>query len=298
MTIDPFGPGRKRLLGLAYRMLGSHTEAEDVLQDAWLRFHAVREVENRDALLTTIVTRLCLDRMKSAQARREIYVGPWLPEPVIDTDALSPDAATELADDLSFALLLTLERLKPAERAAFLLHDVFDLPFTQVSITLCRTEAACRQLASRARKAVCAGRPQPLQSAPSSADAHQRLLAAFGAATISGDVEALARLLHDDAVLLADGGGKVTTALNPIRGAERIARFFVGTARKFGSAVPDLRIEFGSVNCAPAILAWSGRKIEQILALSVQRERIAAVYAIRNPDKLAHLCPAGAMTDG
>lgn len=296
MTTDPFGPGRKRLLGLAYRMLGSRAEAEDVLQDAWLRFNAVREVENRDALLTTIVTRLCLDRMKSAQARREIYVGPWLPEPVTDTDALSPDAATELADDLSFALLLTLERLKPAERAAFLLHDVFDLPFTQVSATLGRSEAACRQLASRARKAVCAGRPQRLQSALSSGEAHQRLLAAFGVATASGDVEALTRLLHDDAVLLADGGGKVTTALNPIRGAERIARFFIGTARKFGPAVPDLRIEFGSVNGAPAILAWSGGKIEQIMMLALEGERIAAVYVVRNPDKLAHLHPAGAMT--
>lgn len=291
MTVDPFGPNRKRLLGLAYRMLGSRAEAEDVLQDAWLRFNAVRDVGNRDALLTTIVTRLCLDRLKSARARREVYVGPWLPEPVMDGHALSPDTATELADDLSFALLLALELLTPAERAAFLLHDVFDMPFSEVSTVLGRNEAACRQLASRARKAVQAQRP-PSQP---SAEAHSRLLAAFGMATASGDVEALARLFHEDAVLLADGGGKVTTALNPIHGADRIARFFIGVLRKFGGNMPDLRTVIAVFNGQPGIAIWSGEHMDQVLTIATDGERICAVYVVRNPEKLALLQGSGAL---
>tara|TARA_B110001454_G_scaffold215399_1_gene236790 strand:+ start:20 stop:913 length:894 start_codon:yes stop_codon:yes gene_type:complete len=285
MQADPFGPSRGRLLGLAYRMLGSRSEAEDVLQDAWLRFNAVREVDNRDALLTTIVTRLCLDRLKSARVRREAYVGPWLPEPVADTQALAPDAATELADDLSFALLLTLERLKPAERAAFLLHDVFDMPFTQVAATLGRSEPACRQLAARARKAVQAGGPM----ARPPVEAHQRLLAAFGMAVTSGDVAALTALFHEDAVLLADGGGKVLAARNAITGADRIARFFIGTVRKYGSDMPPLRIELAKINGIPAIVARAGEDIDQMLQVAVRDDRIEAVYVVRNPDKLGWL---------
>lgn len=282
---DPFGSSRKRLLGLAYRMLGSRIEAEDVLQDAWLRFSAVRAVESRDALLTTIVTRLCLDRLKSAKARREVYVGPWLPEPIVDAVSLAPDAATELADDLSFALLLALERLSPAERAAFLLHDVFDMPFAKVADTLGRQEAACRQLAARARKAVrqerCATR--------ATADAHRRLLAAFGMAAASGDIDAITALLRDDAVFLADGGGKVMSALNPIRGADRIARFFVGIIGKIGSNPSDLEAEPLDVNGMPGILVRVGGAVDQVLTIDTDGTHITAVYVVRNPDKLRNL---------
>ena len=139
---DPIGPYRRRLLGLGYRMLGSRTDAEDVVQDAYLRFVGAQDVHNPEAFLVTVVTRLCLDRLKSAKAQREIYVGPWLPEPIFDAEGLLPDAATELADDLSFALMLALERLSPLERAAFLLHDVFDRPFSEIAQMLERTEAA------------------------------------------------------------------------------------------------------------------------------------------------------------
>src|ERR1700755_3528759 len=142
---DPLAPHRGRLLGLAYRMLGSRSDAEDVVQDAYLRYAGAKDVRNTEAFLVTIVTRLCLDRLKSARARREGYVGPWLPAPVFDAEVLSGEAATELADDLSFALMLALDRLSPLERAAFLLHDVFDRPFSDVAQTLDRTEAACRQ---------------------------------------------------------------------------------------------------------------------------------------------------------
>src|SRR5712672_898940 len=167
---DPLAPHRGRLLGLAYRMLGSRSDAEDVVQDAYLRFAGAPDVHNPEAFLVTVVTRLCLDRLKSAKAQREIYVGPWLPEPVFDAEGLAADAATELADDLSFALLLALDRLSPLERAAFLLHDVFDMPFTDVARTLERTEAACRQLATRARQAVRKERPAP----PAPAESHAK----------------------------------------------------------------------------------------------------------------------------
>lgn len=288
MHIDPLAPDRNRLLGLAYRMLGSRVEAEDVLQDAWLRFSAARDVCDRSALLTTIVSRLCLDRLRSAQARREAYVGPWLPEPISDADSLLPDAATELADDISFALLLALERLSPLERAAFLLHDVFDMRFAEVAETLERSEVACRQLASRARKAVRAERPVPRADAHS----HQRLLSAFAVATASGDTAALTALLREDAVLLADGGGKVISALNPIRGADRVARFMIGVMRKRDTQAMDLRIEQRSINGAHGIVAWNGTQIVQILTILPDGDRIEAVYIVRNPDKLGGLADA------
>jgi RNA polymerase sigma-70 factor (ECF subfamily) len=285
MTADPLGPDRKRLLGLAYRMLGSRADAEDVLQDAWLRFSAARDVRDRSALLTTIVSRLCLDRLRSSRTRREAYIGPWLPEPVADAEALMPDAATELADDISFALLLALERLSPLERAAFLLHDVFDVPFADVAATLERSEAACRQLASRARKAVHAERP----AVRTDEQAHLRLLTAFGAAVTSGDTAALTALLREDAILLTDGGGKALAALNPILGADKIARFMIGVMRKAQTKAMNLRIERRSINGTYGIVAWSGKQIVQILSVVPDDETIAAVYIVRNPDKLAAL---------
>src|SRR3954449_7345926 len=175
---DPLAPHRGRLLGLAYRMLGSRSDAEDVVQDAYLRFAGAQDIHNAEAFLVTVVTRLCLDRLKSARAQREVYVGPWLPEPVCDAEGLSPEAATELADDLSFALLLALDRLSPMERAAFLLHDVFDTPFSEIAAMLGRSEEACRQLATRARRAVRDERPLPAARP----DNHARLLTAFGEA--------------------------------------------------------------------------------------------------------------------
>src|SRR6476620_4389314 len=181
---DPLAPHRGRLLGLAYRMLGSRSDAEDIVQDAYLRFAGASDVHNPEAFLVTIVTRLCLDRLKSAKAQREVYVGPWLPEPVFDAAGLSAAAATELADDLSFALLLALDRLSPLERAAFLRHDVFDTPFPEIAAMLDRTEAACRQLASRSRRAVRDDRPAPVATP----DNYARLLQAFGEAVTSGNI--------------------------------------------------------------------------------------------------------------
>jgi RNA polymerase sigma-70 factor, ECF subfamily len=280
---DPLAPHRGRLLGLAYRMLGSRSDAEDVVQDAYLRFAGAQDIHNPEAFLVTVVTRLCLDRLKSAKAQREIYVGPWLPEPVFDAEGLSADAATELADDLSFALLLALDRLSPMERAAFLLHDVFDTPFSEVAAMLDRSEASCRQLASRARRAVRDNRPAPAQ-AP---DNHARLLQAFSEAVASGNVAQLAALLREDAVALTDGGGRKTAARNPIIGPDKIARFFIGIAAK--NAGHDMRIEPAMINGAAGALLYLDGELDNTMSMAIDGEKIAAIYIVRNPDKLRHL---------
>ena len=279
---DPLAPHRGRLLGLAYRMLGSRSDAEDVVQDAYLRFAGAQEVHNPEAFLVTVVTRLCLDRLKSAKAQREVYVGPWLPEPILDADALSPDAATELADDLSFALLLALDRLSPLERAAFLLHDVFDMPFSEVAQMINWTEAASRQLATRARRAVRDARPAPAATP----DSHARLLRAFSEAVTSGDVSRLAGLLRQDAIALTDGGGRKSAALNPIMGADKIARFFIGLAGK--NIGRDIRIEPTMINGTVGALLYLDGEIDHSLSMAIDGERIAAIYIVRNPDKLRH----------
>jgi RNA polymerase sigma-70 factor, ECF subfamily len=280
---DPLAPYRSRLLGLAYRMLGSRSDAEDVVQDAYLRFAGAQDVENPEAFLVTVVTRLCLDRLKSAKTQREIYVGPWLPEPVFDAEGLSPDAATELADDLSFALLLALDRLSPLERAAFLLHDVFDVQFSEVARMIDRTEAACRQLATRARRAVRDARPAP----SATPDNHARLLTAFSEAVASGDVSRLAGLLREDAIALTDGGGRKSAALNPIRGADKIARFFIALAGKNSNR--DIRIEPMTINGAIGALLYMDGEVDHSLSLAIDGDRIAAIYIVRNPDKLRHV---------
>ena len=279
---DPIAPYRRRLLGLAYRMLGSRSDAEDVVQDAYLRFADADDVRNPEAFLVTVVTRLCLDRLKSAKAQREIYVGPWLPEPVFDTDGLATEAATELADDLSFALLLALDRLSPQERAAFLLHDVFDIPFSEIAAMLGRSEPACRQLATRARRAVRDERP-PHAAAP---DSHEHLLKAFVEAVASGDLSRLTGLLREDAVAVTDGGGRKSAALHPLYGADKIARFFIGVAGK--NAHRDIRIEPAMINGSIAALLYLDGELDHTLSVSSDGEKIAAVYLVRNPDKLRY----------
>lgn len=282
---DPLGPYRGRLTGLAYRMLGSRADAEDVLQDAYLRFASAEHVGNAEAFLVTTVTRLCLDRLKSARAQREIYVGPWLPEPVLDAEALSPHAATEFADDLSYALMLALERLSPTERAAFLLHDVFDAPFAEIAAALGKSEAACRQLASRARKAVREARP----AMAASPETHTRLLSAFTEAVASGDVSRLAALLRADAIALSDGGGVKAAALNPIRGADKVARFYIGLTRKLAARGAAVRLEPRAINGALGLLVYIDGVLDQALSIAADGERIAAIYGVRNPEKLARL---------
>jgi RNA polymerase sigma-70 factor (ECF subfamily) len=284
---DPLAPHRGRLLGLAYRMLGSRSDAEDIVQDAYLRFTGAQDIRNAEAFLVTIVTRLCLDRLKSARAQREVYVGPWLPEPVFDAEGLSADAATELADDLSFALMLALDRLSPLERAAFLLHDVFDRPFAEIAGMLDRSETACRQLAARGRRGVRDERPPP----PAPPKNHARLLEAFGEAVASGDISRLAALLREDAIAISDGGGRKAAALNPIIGADKVARLFISLASK--NAGHDLRVVPAMINGSIGALLYMDGELDQTFSMAIEGDRIAAIYLVRNPDKLRHAPPAG-----
>lgn len=273
-----FEEHRQFLIGVAYRMLGSLAEAEDIVQDAFLRWSSVDQaaVDNSRAYLAQIVSRLCLDRMKSAAARREQYVGTWLPEPLIEP----PN--TPVADDLSLALLLTLERLSPLERAAFLLHDVFDMDYAVIAETLERSEAACRQLAARAREHVRDGRPRFTASPESSA----KLAEAFASAVLGGNVDELTQLLADDAVLYSDGGGKRLAALNPIFGRDKIVRFLLGVTKKF--PVERVRVERVVINGLAGFVIWTDEGPET-LSVAIEHDRIAGVYAVRNPDKLRHL---------
>jgi RNA polymerase sigma-70 factor (ECF subfamily) len=282
---DPIAPFRGRLLGLAYRMLGSRADADDVLQDAYLRIRDAAGIANPEAYLVTTVTRLCIDRLKSAQVRRETYIGPWLPEPILDAEAMSPHTALELAEDLSFALMLVLERLSPPERAAFLLHDIFDVGFAEIAAVLDRSEPSCRQLASRARRAVKAHRP----ATPVPIEQQGALLASFASAVSNGDVAALMAVLREDAILLSDGGGFKLTALNPILGADRIARYFVGSMRKFTGHGAALRHQPRMINGALGVVSYLGDVLDQVLSLHIEGDRIAAIYIVRNPHKLAHL---------
>jgi RNA polymerase sigma-70 factor (ECF subfamily) len=247
----------------------------------------------------TTTTRICLDMLKSARARREEYVGPWLPEPVVDTAALAPDSRTELAEDLSIALLLTLDRLSALERAAFLLHDVFDFSFTEVAAALDRSEAACRQLASRARAHVRAIRPLgatvPLAHSDEIDAKHAQLMSAFAAATQSGDVNALAQLLASDVRVVTDGGGKVRAALEVIEGADRVARFVVNAARPHKGQWwrADFTLRVATINGLPGIIVDAPEGPVQTAVFEIEGDVIRALYVVRNPDKLRHLA-AGA----
>lgn len=279
---DPvFAAARPRLRALAYRFLGSIADAEDVVQAAWLRWAAAdqAEVAEPEAYLRRIVTRLCLDELKAARRKRETYVGPWLPEPVVEADPLAGRAAEE---EVSIALMLALERLSPLERAAFLLHDVFGSGFEEVAATLDRTPAAVRQLAARARSHVREARPR----FPVTPEEGRRIAGAFRSAVESGDAAALARLLAEDAVLRTDGGGVVSAAINPVLGADRIARFFAGLARKVRLGA---RHEAAWINGLPGYVTRFDDGSVQTTALEIEGAAIRAVYVVRNPEKLRSL---------
>lgn len=272
---------RPRLRALAYRFLGSVADAEDVVQAAWLRWEGSDRgaVEDAEGYLLRIVARLCLDELKSARRKRETYIGPWLPEPVVDTDPLAGRAATE---EVSVALMLALERLSPLERAAFLLHDVFGSGFEEVAATLGRTPAAVRQLAARARAHVQEARPR----FPVTPEEGQRIAGAFRAAIETGDAAALGRLLAEGAVLRTDGGGVVSAAINPVLGRDRVVRFFAGLARK---ARLGRVHEMAWINGLPGYVTRFEDGSVQTTALEVEAGLIRAVYVVRNPAKLRGL---------
>jgi RNA polymerase sigma-70 factor (ECF subfamily) len=221
-----------------------------------------------------------------------------LPEPVLDTEELAPDSRTELAEDLSIALLLILDELSPLERAAFLLHDVFDFSFREVATALERSEAACRQLASRARARVRAARPRGATAPPARSDRldakHAQLMSAFAAATASGDLDALTQMLASDVRILTDGGGKVRSALEVIEGADRAARFMVEVTRKRPGAWwrDEFRVRFARINGLPGVIVDAPEGVVQTTAFEIEGDVIRALYVVRNPDKLRHLARA------
>jgi RNA polymerase sigma-70 factor (ECF subfamily) len=290
-SVTTFEAQRARLLGIAYRMLGEMAGAEDVVQEAWLRWQRTDEAEIRDprAWLSAVTVRLALDALRRARARRETYVGPWLPEPLVPDDmrtlaADAPAARAELASDLSLALLHVLERLTPEERAAFILHDAFDCDYRDIAATLDKTEEACRKLVSRARERVRADRPRH----NATAEQHRELIAKFSAAVLAQDQDRLMSLFAPDIVFYSDGGGRVSAALNPVYGADHVARLVVGLARK-GLTDPNPEIRPSEINGQFALAIREFGTVHSLTTIEAEDGRITAVYVIRNPDKLARM---------
>jgi RNA polymerase sigma-70 factor (ECF subfamily) len=279
--VDDFAVQRPALFGLAYRMLGSRADAEDVVQEAWLRWSSADGVDNPAAWLRTVVTRLCLDELRSARARRESYVGPWLPEPVHTADgSLGPLDTAELRDTLSIGFLHLLERLSASERAVFVLREAFSLPYDEVAESVGRSVAACRQLHVRARGKlgtdVAAGR----------VPARRRLLDQLVLAIAAADIPSVTALLVDDAELVSDGGGVVSAARRPVEGADRIARFLVGV----GPRVPaGAAVDVEEVNGVPCLLVRVDGVVRQVLSLELAGDRVRSLQIVSNPEKLSHL---------
>ncbi|HTH97307.1 MAG TPA: sigma-70 family RNA polymerase sigma factor [Stellaceae bacterium] len=271
---------RPRLTRLSYRMLGSLAEAEDIVQNAYLRWRDVDPTTVREptAYLVRTVTRLCLDQKKSARARRETYIGPWLPEPLIE----HPMQEALDADALTLTLMLALESLSPLERAAFLLHDIFDRSFDEVAEALGRDPAACRQLAARARTHIRAQRPRfKLER-----DRGAALAKAFFDASSTGDVAGLQALLASDAVVYSDGGGKAPATINPIFGLEKIARLYAGLAVKQAVEETSILLRLVWIDGLPGFVARDRWGILYTTALDIEDGRVVAIYTMRNPDKL------------
>ncbi|HJQ55810.1 MAG TPA: RNA polymerase sigma factor SigJ [Vineibacter sp.] len=278
--VATFEAERPRLRALAYRMLGTMGDAEDAVQDTYLRWHRTEcaAVRTPQAWLVSACTRICIDRLRRARTERSAYIGPWLPEPMIVETGDSPT----LDDTLSLAFLVVLERLSPTERAAWLLHEAFEHDYAEIARALDKSEAACRQLVSRARKHLKDSRPR---FAPDRAKA-DALAARFASAVASGDRAALMALLAPEAELWSDGGGKALAALNVIRGADRVMRFMVGIS---GKQPAGLRTRPARLNGMPGLIGTVGGAPQFTLSLDVVEGRIAGVYIVRNPDKLRHL---------
>jgi RNA polymerase sigma-70 factor (ECF subfamily) len=289
--LDMFAAHRPNLFALAYRMLGSASDAEDVLQDAYLRYSAAprAEVRTPKAYLNTIVTRLCLDRLKTARARREQYLGPWLPEPVLTPAKGDPQQVAEQHEAVTLAFLVLLEQLTSTERAVFLLRDVFEYPYPEVAAMLGLSEANCRQLLHRAKTQIAAERPRFSASMAQ----QQQIVERFLAATERGDVEGLTHLLAEDVAFWADSGGKAPAPARPLYGASVVAKliqvYTANTVRLVAGDVGAIRSAVSVVNGEPAILTWIHGQLDSVTVCSVSNDRISAMRLIRNPEKLQYV---------
>ncbi|MHB1488657.1 MAG: RNA polymerase sigma factor SigJ [Acidimicrobiales bacterium] len=278
--VDPettFATERPRLTGLAYRMLGSVVDAEDILQEVWIRWHGAdaESLERPSAWLTTVTTRLALDRLRSLRRHREDYLGPWLPEPIVAGPG--PEAAAELADSLTLGFLVLLDQLSPLDRAVFILADVFGVPYKEIAVIVTKSPAACRQMASRARRRV---HQAPLPTAPN-ADRH--LVDELVAAIAAGDVETVLAYLAPNVICTADGGALRRAARHPVVGAPRVAHFLINLARRFSG---QLAVTPASINGDAGFILKIDGAIDQVMAFEISGSQVAAIRIIRNPDKL------------
>lgn len=288
-TAKAFAAERTRLFGIAYRMLGSRADAEDVLQDAWLRWSEseTEELRSTQAWLTTIVTRLSIDRLRSAKAQREVYIGPWLPEPLADVDPVTPESKAEQASDLSIAFLNLLERLGPEERAAFVLHDAFDCDYDDIAEMLGKSPAACRQLVHRARERVSSDRRRFAVDEKTRAHMLERFITAAN----EGNLDELKSLFATDARMISDGGGKAVAVRRILHGAERIAQLWMMIFRRSGAGVQRRIVR---VNGELGLATSFNGKLHSVTTIDTDGQRIYAYYSIANPDKLADFLRAGA----
>ena len=279
-----FDSHRRRLQGIAYRMLGSVAEAEEVVQDAWLRWHEADKAsfDSAEAWLVTVVTRLSIDRLRAAKVQREHYIGAWMPEPTLTGSPDTPEESLARADNISVAFLAVLERLAPEARAAFLMREVFDADYDEVALTLGKSEAACRQLVHRAKAQVQEARPRYQVSR----ETHQRLLRAFADAAARGSLQDLKALMAEDVELIGDGGGKVQTFGKILRGSQRLAQLYFALWRRMGAAV---RMELVDINGEPGLLRFVDGELESAQTFEIEGERIVRIRAQRNPDKLARI---------
>jgi len=284
---DAFEAHRSRLFGVAYRMLGSASEAEDVVQDAWLRYasSARDDVRSPEAFLTTIVTRLCLDRLKSARAQRETYVGPWLPEPVITDDHPGPEQSMALSESVSLAFMVLLETLTPDERAVFLLREVFEYEYQQIADVLDTTPANCRQLFHRAKDRIKERRPRFRDNGGEA----RALVSRFAAALRNGDASELTSVLAEDVGLWSDGGGKVAAARRPVLGRDAVVNMLVGIRRTASNAMVHLRLTVVDVNGEPGLAQSVQGQIDSIFTFSTEDGAITALRIVRNPEKLRYI---------
>lgn len=283
---EPFETHRPLLFSLAYRMLGSATEAEDVVQDTWIRYESAKpgDVRSAKAFLATIATRLCLDRLKSAGASREQYVGPWLPEPVLTGPDATPEEIVQRRESITLAFLTLLETLGPEERAVYLLREVFDYACEEIAEVLNTTAANCRQLFHRAKAHIAAGRPRFSPSDAAKREIVGRLLAALNDA----DTVSLEKLLAEDVRFWADGGGKASAATRPLEGRVRVLTFFAGIARIGATikATHEVALAVEEVNAEPAMVLRVDRAVDGVFVCTVERGEIVVIRAVRNPDKL------------
>lgn len=281
--LETFTTHRPTLFGIAYRMLGRVTEAEDMVQEVWLRWQkqVATEIQSPRAWLVSTMTRLCIDQMRSARHMREEYYGVWLPEPLMETTD-APDNSAQLAESLTMAFMLMLETLGPVERAVFLLREVFDYDYADIAAIVDKSEANCRQIIRRAKSQLLMNsRP----ASPPSGQA-QRVVEQFVAATTSGQVDDLLALLMEDVTIYNDGGGKVKAAGLPIHTADRVSRFLVGVQRKLPT---DLQVRFTTINGLPGLLMFSQGQVYSAITFELIGDRIHNIYGIWNPDKLQHL---------